>query len=279
MWLKAAWSKVPGGAILAAGTILTLAAVWLVFLRYVRPQREGDGLTLLHRAAEAGDLQRVRALLSGGVAVDTPGRDGITPLDCAARAGQLEVAKLLVAHGADVNAGNCLPWNPAEVMRPLSWAVGPGHLEVVKFLVEAGAEIDYSGPDGMAPLASAAMCGQTDIVGYLLHHGANPNRKDSSGRTALYLADGETVRLLVEGGARVNIRDLKGWTPLHSQAHENNSQGCQYLIEYGADVNAKDERGRTPLDEALEKAYWEPGSTVVIDLLRKHGGLRGAPRS
>jgi hypothetical protein len=40
-------------------------------------------------------------------------------------------------------------------------------------------------PDGKTPLVLAIDAGQSDVVSYLLNHGADPDLKDSSGKTAL----------------------------------------------------------------------------------------------
>jgi len=242
-----------------------IGALWLIVVRRLGPSREGDGLTPLHRAAKAGDVERVEAMLDGGAPVDTPGRSGITPLGSAALAGQLAAAQVLVAHGANVNAGNGL--------RPLDWAIGSCRLDIVRFLVEAGAEVNYRGADGWSPLAHAVYNEVPDIVEYLLQHGADPNRRDDRGWTPLYLARGDAVKLLIAAGAQVDARDCEGRTPLHQQAYSGDADGLEYLLGHRAEVNARDVRGRTPLDAAEER---EPGPDRerVIHLLRTHGGLR-----
>jgi len=59
--------------------------------------------TKLHRAAERGDLETVRALLAGGADVNAKGWSDWTPLHYAAKR-HFDVVELLLAHGADVNA-------------------------------------------------------------------------------------------------------------------------------------------------------------------------------
>jgi ankyrin repeat protein len=58
----------------------------------------------LHKAARAGDLQRVEELIARGAPVN--GRDSLggTPLHDAAWAGETEIVALLIAKGAEVNA-------------------------------------------------------------------------------------------------------------------------------------------------------------------------------
>ncbi|WP_431286279.1 ankyrin repeat domain-containing protein [Roseateles chitinivorans] len=58
--------------------------------------------TVLHRAADSGELEVARVLLDKGAAVDPRDTDGATPLWWMAGVGNVEMAELLIAHGADV---------------------------------------------------------------------------------------------------------------------------------------------------------------------------------
>jgi hypothetical protein len=70
--------------------------------------------------------------------------------------------------------------------------------------------------DATADLLSAAAAGQTRRVEMLLGAGANPEAKDSNGRTPLMLAAqhgrAETVRLLLSKGVKDDARDADGFT-------------------------------------------------------------------
>lgn len=80
------------------------------------------------------------------------------------------------------------------------------------------------------------------------------------------------VRLLVEGGVHVDIRNDQGQTPLlitcsstHNSCHirgETREKVVKYLISAGADVNAKDDTGRTPLIYAVIMR-----TCVIFDLI------------
>ena len=54
---------------------------------------------------------------------------------------------------------------------------------------------------------------------------------------------------------------------LHKSASWGQKGNIELLIANGANVNAKDEAGKTPVDSATSE---------TADLLRKHGGKRGA---
>jgi hypothetical protein len=65
---------------------------------------QADPSAALRRAAETGDVQRLRAILGAQVRIDAPDARGRTALMLAASRGQAESVEVLLAHGADPNA-------------------------------------------------------------------------------------------------------------------------------------------------------------------------------
>ncbi|XP_055303155.1 ankyrin-1-like [Sitodiplosis mosellana] len=231
-------------------------------------------LHLLHLAAEKGNVDVAKVLISRGVEVDAKNDQQETALHFAARYGRLEVAKILIEHRADVNARNgvakrtplhlvvvngsgmlarVLCDNGADVNAlnvhgdtPLSDAVLYSALDVVKVLVEHNAKL-YT-----AAIHDAAIHDQTgEITKFFIEHGANINRVND-GETPLHAAarHGRTgaAKVLIDHGANVNFRIKDGETPLHLAARHGRVEIVEHLIERGADVNAKTEfTQRTPL--------------------------------
>jgi hypothetical protein len=107
----------------------------------------------------------------------------------------------------------------------------------------------------------------------LLDHGADVNLKDGDGIAPLHIAivtepDKRVIDLLLAAGANINIRNSKQNTPLHLCAsHGMQIDILQMLVEHGSDVNAINAEGSTPLDLAIKrnKPEW-------IQFLRDHGG-------
>ena len=93
-------------------------------------------------AAEVGDTNTIKVLLTQRVNVDTPNRIGATPLIVAASHGYAVTVRLLLDHKADINAVT------REGRTALIYAVRNGHLKVVQLLLEANADpkvIDEAG--------------------------------------------------------------------------------------------------------------------------------------
>jgi ankyrin repeat protein len=73
----------------------------------------------------------------------------------------------------------------------------------------------------------------------LLRYGANPNIKDTAGRTALHLIAARgvgkvAIRALVEAGADLNVRDREGMTPLAFARPAERQSAMKELIALGA---------------------------------------------
>ncbi|MHC4660991.1 MAG: ankyrin repeat domain-containing protein [Planctomycetota bacterium] len=78
----------------------------------------------------------------------------------------------------------------------------------------------------------------------------------------------ETMRLLIEMGADVDIRGNMVFTPLHAAVKNGSIRAVHLLLGKKADVNScRGGKGRTPLDWAITKERKE-----IEDLLRANGG-------
>jgi len=110
-------------------------------------------------------------------------------------------------------------------------------------------------------LFKAAKIGDTETVKMLIEMGADVNVRDDSGLTPLYWASlrsfTDIAKILIEMGADVNVRNKDGYTPLYWVSSEGHTEIAKMLIEKGADVNTKNEDNETPLQSALEKDHTE----------------------
>ena len=129
-------------------------------------------------------------------------------------------------------------------------------------------------------MVEAAFVCDLKRVRTLLARGANPNARDSEGRTPLFSAVlGGSVGLLgllLETKADVIARDERGATALHIAAEEVLPEAATLLIGRGADVNAQDEEGNTPLSRAI---FFARGRYDVVHLLLTAGAKDDLPNN
>ncbi len=79
--------------------------------------------------------------------------------------------------------------------------------------------------------------------------------------------------LIEECGADVNLRDARGYTPLHHAASRGDNDAVKYLISKGADVMAVSRKGETTVDMANSPLSRVPPYPSTIALLENHGAI------
>jgi ankyrin repeat protein len=136
-------------------------------------------------------------------------------------------------------------------------AVARGQAERLQSLIRQGGDVNdqirsdepYSSEWGATPLHLAARDGRLEIVDVLLKAGARADIADDRGSTPLHWAAGHpgVISILVERGASVNMVDRSGRTVLHWAANIGAADSIDALLKRGADVNIQDLSGSTPL--------------------------------
>ncbi|OWF54535.1 tonsoku-like protein [Mizuhopecten yessoensis] len=107
---------------------------------------------------------------------------GETALHKACISGNLKKVKKLIEQGHPVNPRDYCGWIP------LHEAANHDHSEIVSYLLEHGAAVNDRGGQhcgGVTPLIDAANCGNLDVMRVLIDHKANELAKDDEGNTAL----------------------------------------------------------------------------------------------
>ncbi|MCX5644112.1 MAG: ankyrin repeat domain-containing protein [Phycisphaerae bacterium] len=278
--------------------------IWQVSLKTRRAKEETSAgkekkqpTKSLHQAAAAGDVEKVKSLISKGAHIDSKDPNGHTPLHLAALHGRVAAAELLISRGADINAkedwgGGKLGGTPVyhamtsnstgrkDVMRllvkhgaelpPPLLAAYMGDREKVKSLLISGESIRAKDSLGFTPLHAAASGGEKDIVAFLIEKGADVDARDWLGCTPLYYAAtqdrADIADLLLAKGANIDARDGDGSTLLRIAIRHENVNAFRLLIRKGADVNAQDRHGWTVLKWAIMD-----GSMDMIELLISNG--------
>ncbi len=164
-----------------------------------------DGDTLLHTAAEMGQLNILKYLIEDeGCNPATAGYQGFTTLHSAANNKQFEVVQYLVDQ-CQLDPSALDNNNRA----PLAYACQNGDLEIVKYLIQA--DLTYMNKKDVLhneaahmrktvsdPLCVACFHGQLPIVKYLVEeHGCDPSRQEGGDKSPLLCAVcGDHVRIV-----------------------------------------------------------------------------------
>lgn len=159
------------------------------------------------------------------------------------RPNMLELVKVLLTRGADPNARiNTDPhwYDDAPNMRvegatPFLLAAASYDATAMRVLAENGADRLMATNENVTPLIAAAGAGRR----------GQQTRTEEEEKRAL-----EAVRLAVELGADVSAANVRGQTALHVAAYMGSDAIIQFLMDKGAKVNLKDKYGQTPLSIA-----------------------------
>lgn len=148
------------------------------------------------------------------------------------------------------------------------------------------------------PFFDAVRAGKVNDVRKHLEAGVDPNLGVDGGRAyPLHFAvhaGAEIVQLLIDHGAKTNVKSDDGRTPLHTAASEGYFDLVLVLIKAGAAVNATDSYGRRPLFAAShevsaydmlvaathvvprEATNERSGRHTVVSVRKSHGAVPSA---
>ena len=250
----------------------------------------------LTEAARRNDAPGVHRALDAGAPINQSDRLGWTALRHAADRGNTDALQALIERGADIHAGA----RYAGDMTILHHAAQAGGALWVRLLLAAGAEVEACDRTGATALLVAAGCQSAhagdgrhrEVAEALVVAGADVNRVDNFGTTPLHDAartgaDGLT-RFLLAHGARPDVRDRSGLTPLlmalvaasgYGTTDSAKTEVVRLLLDAGAEgavlVPAESLAGRHPQGTtALHLAARHAPAAVIILLLDRGAKLR-----
>ncbi|XP_059582104.1 protein phosphatase 1 regulatory subunit 12A isoform X2 [Alligator mississippiensis] len=203
-----------------------------------------DGLTALHQACIDDNVDMVKFLVENGANINQPDNEGWIPLHAAASCGYLDIAEYLISQGAHVGAVNSEGDTPLDIAEE----------EAMEELLQN--EVNRQGVDIEAARKEEERIMLRDARQWLNSGRINDVRHAKSGGTALHVAAAkgytEVLKLLIQAGYDVNIKDYDGWTPLHAAAHWGKEEACRILVENLCDMEAVNKVGQTAFDVADE---------------------------
>lgn len=214
-------------------------------------------LSLLEEYIETGNAVAIDDLLHGnpGLAEERTSHE-ISPLLLACYYNKPQIVNVLLKHLEKVSIHEAAAAGLEE--------------EVVQALADDASAIDRVSDHGFTPLGIAAHFNREDIVRHLLYKGADPNLQSQNGYNVypLHTAAGSNfigvAKLLVEGGAAVNVFQSSRISPLHLAAQQGNVDMIILLLENGASVEAKDDAGKTAAELAAEKGHADIARILAV---------------
>src|SRR5215831_19024130 len=152
----------------------------------------------------------------------------------------VDLAKILVEHGADINARQTKePNSDMEGRNSLNrygataffLAAKSCDVPMMQALLALGADPFIGNVDGDTPLMVAAGVG-------VYSQGESPGEPEESA---------EAVKILLDLGAPVNDHDKNNETPLHGPAWRGSNEAVTLLVNAGAKLDVRNNRGWLPL--------------------------------
>jgi ankyrin repeat protein len=227
-----------------------------------------------------GGTSDVKKLLDGGFDPNSATQaGGVTALMLAAP--DVEKMKLLIDRGANADARAKNRYSALLVA-----AQYPGSGAAMNLLLDHGAKVRLPQGQGAPlfnafPILLAAFSGNSEIIGRLHKEGDRLDDKMTvvglfPSTPLLELASThrtDSVRALLDAGAKVDEADGDGITILSWAAIADRVEMARLLIERGADVNHVDKNGMTPL---LYAASIDFGGSAMVDLLLQSGASASA---
>jgi ankyrin repeat protein len=184
--------------------------------------RDDHGHTPLHLAAEAGNMEIVRMLITHGAQVNAltiVHGTGInyTPVDAAASRGHLEVTKYLSQNGAILYEREGYMGYHSVMLG----AAASGNIELVRYLHEGNEiPIDETDSMGISPLHMAIEKAHEHVVEYLVQNGANPNIKVAYTPSPIDLAREKLASLKCDDSTKERLRAILSHLEQLKESHK-----------------------------------------------------------
>ncbi|KAL5655226.1 hypothetical protein ACJX0J_034545, partial [Zea mays] len=228
--------------------------------------REGLGPTLAHVCAHHGQPECMQELLMAGADPNAVDGEGESVLHIAVARRYTDCAIAILENGGCRSMGI----SNSQHKTPLHLCVETWNTTVVRRWVDVASlediaeAIDVPSPVGTALCMAAALKKEhekegRELVRILLAAGADPTAQDDPHcRTALHTAaminDVELVKIILEAGVDVNIRNAQNTTPLHVALNRGANSCVGLLLASGANCNIQDDDGDNAFHIAADAA-------------------------
>ena len=137
-----------------------------------------------------------------------------------------------------------------------------GNIELIKVLLATGFDINFPVTSHLehTALSAAVLAGQVETVKFLLQAGAKVDTKGYGEGTALFSAaekgNLEMIQILLAAGANVNAVNGFSNTPLFKAIQNNHLEAVRLLVDRGTKINTHNYWNDTPLIWAVENRHF-----------------------
>lgn len=236
------------------------------------------GRTLLHRVCYP---EYVNMLMDKNAPKELADNEGETPVFFAIEHCPVETVAAYIRRGFDVKSTGVK--GKTVTLAALNNVYF--RQEMLNFVIENGADVTQQDSVGRSAIHQAG-AHSPDIIDAVIRHGGDINARTKTNSTPLHVAASLNLsqlmghdfvnqrnlntqayhHLLNKPGIQINVRDVKGCTPLHRAVNSNSLEKIKLLLEKGADFNIAEDRGHTPMDmAALSKKQ------PIIDIFKQYG--------
>jgi len=224
---------------------------------------------LLSYAVSIDNIKIVELLLKNNINVNLKDDNGLAPIHYACETDgeevNISILKLLIKHGANVNVKN------NEGQTPIFSAIYMNKMDKVKLLIMKGANVNVENYEGITPLHEAVMDNDINvsIVKLLIQNGANLNATTKyAKKTPLHnilkyqknqKKRSKLVKLLINHGAKLDVKNFKGDTPLHVSMDLDMIDIAYLLFKSGAKLPKLNINDRLYFSKRM-KAFYDKGT-------------------
>ncbi|XP_064635397.1 uncharacterized protein LOC135492725 [Lineus longissimus] len=214
---------------------------------------------------KSSETECIKLLLENKANITARNHRSLMPIHCAAMQGRDDVIKLLVHHDTDGKIKAALEEEKLSTPPSLvHLAIANDFLDCATWLLDNDINFKDSEQDILLQrilTEQIKVKRRTDVVRFLLDHGANPSPRYVGGNTALHYAASmvgstDVLELLIEYGADIDDINDDQCTPLFFATQCNNQFAANILIDYGANVRCKNVQGLTAFDCILDFDEW-----------------------
>lgn len=229
-------------------------------------QAGASGASAISRAVHNNMAKVVAVLLEKGASADQKTSEGYTLAEMCVYNGYPETLEVLLAKGVKM-----------DLQFALLWSIRDGKGKAAPVLLAHGAVPNIMNQDGTPAITLAAEAGQIEAVNAFIKYKAqidypSKNRGITALGAAALAGHLEIVKALVEAGAKLEVKDNAGVTPLAHAVSLSRVTVVEYLLSKGADARVVDAQKRSVSDIAglaVSSADRAKVMQILADTLKK----------